>query len=138
MKKIQLPTEIEGRKISWEEDIPETGWKILAGLCCWRRQSFSSRTKTCMIWWRKKKREERRSYPEILQKADTVSGSGIDGPVCVLPGCRRLREGKENEGDVAKEALRNADSNPERYIWECRKGQHENFGKRTGVRNMSV
>ena len=30
-EKIQLPTEIEGRKISWEEDIPETGWKILAG-----------------------------------------------------------------------------------------------------------
>ena len=42
-EKIQLPTEIEGRKISWEEDIPETGWKILAGALLLAAASASSK-----------------------------------------------------------------------------------------------
>jgi len=48
-EKIQLPTEIEGRKISWEEDIPETGWKILAGalVCLAAAVFFLPGQKTC-------------------------------------------------------------------------------------------
>ena len=76
-EKIQLPTEIEGRKISWEEDIPETGWKILAGALLLAAAVFFFQDKDLHDLVEKKKREERRSYPEILQKLTLYLEAGL-------------------------------------------------------------
>lgn len=105
-EKIQLPTEIEGRKISWEEDIPETGWKILAGALLLAAAVFFFQDKDLHDLVEKKKREERRSYPEILQKLTLYLEAGLTVRSAVLPGCRRLREGKKTRGTLPGSLLR--------------------------------
>lgn len=60
----------------------------------------------------KKKREERRSYPEILQKLTLYLEAGLTVRSAFWPGCRRLREGKKTRGTLPGSLRGNADSNP--------------------------
>ena len=129
-EKIQLPTEIEGRKISWEEDIPETGWKILAGALLLAAAVFFFQDKDLHDLVEKKKREERRSYPEILQKLTLYLEAGLT----VRSAFCRVAEDYEKErkrGDVAGKLTRKMlIANPGSLHMGVPEGAaYENFGK---------
>ena len=133
-EKIQLPTEIEGRKISWEEDIPETGWKILAGALLLAAAVFFFQDKDLHDLVEKKKREERRSYPEILQKLTLYLEAGLT----VRSAFCRVAEDYEKErkrGGRCREAYEEMlIATREIHMGVPEGAAYENFGKRTGVR----
>ena len=133
-EKIQLPTEIEGRKISWEEDIPETGWKILAGALLLAAAVFFFQDKDLHDLVEKKKREERRSYPEILQKLTLYLEAGLT----VRSAFCRVAEDYEKErkrGGRFREAYEEMlIATREIHMGVPEGATYENFGKRTGVR----
>ena len=133
-EKIQLPTEIEGRKISWEEDIPETGWKILAGALLLAAAVFFFQDKDLHDLVEKKKREDRRSYPEILQKLTLYLEAGLT----VRSAFCRVAEDYEKErkrGGRCREAYEEMlIATREIHMGVPEGAAYENFGKRTGVR----
>lgn len=53
-EKSSCPQKLRAEKFPGKKIFRRLDGRFWRGLCCWRRQSFSSRTKTCMIWWRRK------------------------------------------------------------------------------------
>lgn len=133
-EKIRLPGELEGKKISWEEDVPETGWKILTGTLLVAAAVFFFQDKDLHDLVEKKKREERRTYPEILQKLTLYLEAGLT----VRSAFCRVAEDYEKErkrGGRCREAYEEMlIATREIHMGVPEGTAYENFGKRTGVR----
>lgn len=133
-EKIQLPTEIDGKKIFWKENDPKTGWKILVGAVAAAVAVFFFKDRDLHDLVEKKKREERRIYPEILQKLTLYLEAGLT----IRTAFCRIAEDYEKE---RKKGERRQEAYEEMLIAarEIHMGipegtAYENFGKRTGVR----
>lgn len=133
-EKVQLPTELEGKKISWEETPSRTGWKILAGTLLAATAIFFFQDKDLRDLVEKKKREERRSYPEILQKLTLYLEAGLT----VRSAFCRITEDYEKErkcGGRSQEAYEEMlIATREIHMGVPEGTAYENFGKRTGIR----
>ena len=133
-EKIQLPTELEGRKISWEENTSETSWKIAVGAMVAAAALFFFQDKDLHDLVEKKKREERRTYPEILQKLTLYLEAGLT----VRSAFCRVAEDYERErkcGGRCREAYEEMlIATREIHMGVPEGTAYENFGKRTGVR----
>lgn len=133
-EKIQLPMEVDGKKIFWKENDPKTGWKILAGAVVAAVAVFFFKDKDLHDLVEKKKKEERRIYPEILQKLTLYLEAGLT----IRTAFCRIAEDYEKE---RKKGERRQEAYEEMLIAarEIHMGipegvAYENFGKRTGVR----
>ena len=133
-EKILLPTEINGKRISWTETAAKTGWKILTGAMVAAVLIFFFQDKDLHDLVEKKKREERRSYPEILQKLTLYLEAGMT----VRTAFCRIADAYEKERELGG---KRQEAYEEMLIAarELRMGvseaaAYENFGRRTGVR----
>lgn len=133
-EKIQLPTELEGRRISWEENTPRTGWKIAMGSLLVAVAVFFFQDRDLHDLVEKKKREERRTYPEILQKLTLYLEAGLT----VRSAFCRVAEDYERErkcGGRCRDAYEEMlIATREIHMGVPEGTAYENFGKRTGVR----
>lgn len=133
-EKIRLPMEIDGKKIFWKEKDPKTGWKIFAGAAAASVAIFFFKDKDLHDLVEKKKREERRIYPEILQKLTLYLEAGLT----VRTAFCRIAEDYEKErqkGGRRQEAYEEIQvAVRELHMGIPEGAAYENFGKRTGVR----
>lgn len=133
-EKFQLPQEINGKKISWKENAPKTGLKIFMGAVIAAVSIFFFKDKDLHDQVEKKKREERRIYPEILQKLTLYLEAGLT----VRTAFCRIAEEYEKErkkGERRQEAYEEMLVAAREIHMGIPEGTaYENFGKRTGVR----
>ena len=133
-EKIQLPTELDGKRISWKENIPERGWKILAGSLLVAIAIFFFQDKDLHDLVEKKQREERRTYPELLQRLTLYLEAGLT----VRSAFCRVAEDYEEErkrGGRYREAYEEMlMATREIHVGVPEGTAYENFGKRTGIR----
>ena len=133
-ERFQLPDKINGKDISWEEKDPKTGWKLLAGAIATAAVVFFFQDRDLHDLVEKKKREERRTYPEILQKLTLYLQAGLT----VRAAFCRVADDYEKEQKNGGHPLA-AYEEMLITVREIRMGipegtAYENFGKRTGVR----
>lgn len=131
---FQLPEEIDGKIIHWREDNGKTGWMLAAGCVLAAVAVFFFQDRDLHDLVEKKKREERRTYPEILQKLTLYLQAGLT----VRAAFCRVAEDYERE---RAKGGRRLESYEEMLIAtrEIRMGipertAYEGFGKRTGLR----
>lgn len=133
-ERFQLPEEIDGKSIIWKEDTGKTGWMLAAGCALASAAVFFFQDRDLHGLVEKKKREERRTYPEILQKLTLYLEAGLT----VRAAFCRVAEDYERERSKGGRRL---EAYEEMLITtrEIRMGipertAYEGFGKRTGIR----
>lgn len=133
-ERFQLPGEIDGKVIRWKEDNGKTGWMLAAGCVLAAVAVFFFQDRDLHDLVEKKKREERRTYPEILQKLTLYLQAGLT----VRAAFCRVAEDYEREKSKGGHRL---EAYEEMLITtrEIRMGipertAYEGFGKRTGIR----
>lgn len=133
-ERFQLPGEIDGKVIRWKEDNGKTGWMLAAGCVLATVAVFFFQDRDLHDLVEKKKCEERRTYPEILQKLTLYLQAGLT----VRAAFCRVAEDYERE---KAKGGRRLEAYEEMLITtrEIRMGipertAYEGFGKRTGIR----
>ena len=133
-ERFQLPGEIDGKVIRWKEDNGKTGWMLAAGCVLAAVAVFFFQDRDLHDLVEKKKRDERRTYPEILQKLTLYLQAGLT----VRAAFCRVAEDYEREKAKGGHRL---EAYEEMLITtrEIRMGipertAYEGFGKRTGIR----
>lgn len=131
---FQLPEEIDGKGICWKEDNGKTGGMLVVGCVIAAVAVFFFQDRDLHDLVEKKKREERRTYPEILQKLTLYLQAGLT----VRAAFCRVAEDYERE---RAKGGRRLEAYEEMLIAtrEIRMGipertAYEGFGKRTGLR----
>ena len=132
--KFQLPEEVDGKTITWKENTGNTGWMLAVGCVSAAAAVFFFQDRDLHDLVEKKKREERRTYPEILQKLTLYLEAGLT----VRAAFCRVAEDYERE---RADGGRRLEAYEEMLIAtrEIRMGipertAYEGFGKRTGLR----
>lgn len=133
-ERFQLPQEIDGRTVSWTENSHSTGWQIFIGTLLTAVAIFFLKDSDLHGQAEKKKRGERRDYPEILQKLMLYLETGVTVRTAFCHIADDYEKDKKKGGRKleAYEGVLVA-------VREIRMGipeatAYENFGRRTGVR----
>lgn len=133
-EKIWLPEKMDGKKIAWKENGPRTGWKLFAGAGLTAIAVFFFKDRDLHDQVEKKKNEERRTYPEILQKMILYLEAGLTVRTAfchIADDYERDRERGEKKQEAYEQILMAA---REIHLGVPEGIAYENFGKRTGVR----
>lgn len=133
-EKIQLPTEFEGKRISWAESTSKKGWKILAGTLVVSAAIFFFQDKDLHDLVEKKKREERRIYPEILQKLTLYLEAGLTVRFAFCRVAEDYEKERKRGGRCLEAYEEMLMATREIHMGVPEGTAYENFGKRTGVR----
>ena len=133
-EKFQLPEKINGKTILWKENNGKTGWMLVMGCMLAVVTVFFFQDRDLHALVEKKKREEQRTYPEILQKLTLYLEAGLT----VRAAFCRVAEDYEKErthGGRRREAYEEMlIATREIRMGVPEKKAYEGFGKRTGIR----
>ena len=133
-ERFQLPEEIDGKSIVWKEKNGNTGWMLAMGTISAAVAVFFFQDRDLHALVEKRRREERKSYPEILQKLTLYLEAGLT----VRAAFCRVAEEYEKEkthGGRRREAYEEMlIATREIRMGVPEKTAYEGFGKRTGIR----
>ena len=104
-ERFQLPGEIDGKVIRWKEDNGKTGWMLAAGCVLAAVAVFFFQDRDLHDLVEKKKREERRTYPEILQKLTLYLQAGLTVRAAFCRWRKTMKE-KRQKGDTDWKPMR--------------------------------
>lgn len=133
-ERFQLPEEIDGKSITWEEKSGNTGWMLVMGTMLAAVAVFFFQDRDLHDLVEKKKQEERRTYPEILQKLTLYLEAGLT----VRAAFCRVAEDYEKERAQGGQRLEAYEemliATREIHMGIPERTAYEGFGKRIGVR----
>lgn len=133
-EKFPLPTEMDGRNVSWEEKRPKTEWYILTGAVFVAIAVFFLKDRDLHDTVEKKKTAERREYPGILQKMTLYLETGLTVRTAfchIAQDYEKVRNKGGQRREAYEEILMAA---REIHMGVPEAAAYEKFGKRTGVR----
>lgn len=133
-ERFQLPEEIDGKSIVWKEKNGNTGWMLAVGTVSAAVAVFFFQDRDLHALVEKRKREERKSYPEILQKLTLYLEAGLTVRAAFCRVAEEYEKEKTNGGRRREAYEEMLIATREIRMGVPEKTAYEGFGKRTGIR----